>query len=110
MALIVSGKLIATDQEGYLLNLSDWNESVAQAIAAQEPLELTPNHWEVIRFMRNFYQQYQTTPAMRVLVKAIAAALGEEKGNSIYLHRLFPKGFAKQVTKIAGLPKPVRCI
>ena len=45
-----------------------------------------------------------------MLVKAMASKFGEEKGNSRYLYRLFPKGPAKQATKIAGLPKPVKCI
>ena len=110
MALIVADKIIATDTEGYLLQLSAWNEAVAQAIAAQEQLVLTASHWEVIWFMRNFYQEYQTIPAMRVLVQAIAESLGEEQGNSMYLYQLFPKGPAKQASKISGLPKPVRCI
>ena len=69
-----------------------------------------PRHWEVVRFVREFYLEFNTSPAIRMLVKAMANKFGEEKGNSRYLYRLFPKGPAKQATKIAGLPKPVKCI
>ncbi|WP_116327833.1 TusE/DsrC/DsvC family sulfur relay protein, partial [Klebsiella aerogenes] len=75
-----------------------------------EEIVLTEAHWEVVRFVRDFYQEFNTSPAIRMLVKAMAQKYGEEKGNSRYLYRLFPKGPAKQATKIAGLPKPVKCI
>ncbi|NQZ52475.1 MAG: TusE/DsrC/DsvC family sulfur relay protein, partial [Moritella sp.] len=54
--------------------------------------------------------EYNTSPAIRALVKAMAKKLGADKGNSIYLYKLFPKGPAKQATKIAGLPKPAKCL
>ncbi|WP_110457694.1 TusE/DsrC/DsvC family sulfur relay protein [Shewanella algidipiscicola] len=101
---------IETDAQGYLKNVNDWHEELAKVIAAGENIELTPAHWEVIHFVRNFYLEYNTSPAIRVLVKAIGQALGTEKGNSKYLYTLFPVGPAKQATKIAGLPKPAKCI
>lgn len=110
MSLIVQQKIIATDQEGFLLHLLDWNEDVANAIADEDNLYLTAEHWQIIYFLRDFYQQFQTTPQIRILVKALAQKFGQEKGNSVYLHQLFPGGPAKQASKIAGLPKPVRCI
>ncbi|OOF78425.1 sulfurtransferase TusE [Rodentibacter caecimuris] len=106
----VQGKPIKTDSSGYLTNLADWNEEVAKAIAQQENIELSPAHWEVIYFVRDFYQEYNTSPAIRMLVKAMAEKLGEDKGNSRYLQRLFPDGPAKQATKLAGLPKPAKCL
>lgn len=101
---------IATDKQGYLLDSNDWSEALAPVIALQENITLSESHWEVIHFVRDFYLEYNTSPAIRMLVKAMAKALGEDKGNSIYLYKLFPKGPAKQATKIAGLPKPARCI
>ena len=101
---------IATDKQGYLLDSNDWSEALAPVIAQQENITLSESHWEVIHFVRDFYLEYNTSPAIRMLVKAMAKALGEDKGNSIYLYKLFPKGPAKQATKIAGLPKPARCI
>ncbi|WP_312924452.1 sulfurtransferase TusE [Atlantibacter hermannii] len=99
-----------TDNDGYLKDSSQWSEGLAEVIAAQEGITLTADHWEVVRFVRDFYLEFNTSPAIRMLVKAMAKAFGEEKGNSRYLYRLFPKGPAKQATKIAGLPKPVKCI
>ena len=105
-----NGQEIATDKQGYLLDSSQWQKELAPFIAAQENIELTEAHWEVVMFVRDFYQEFDTSPAIRMLVKAMAKKLGEDKGNSKYLYKLFPKGPAKQATKIAGLPKPARCI
>jgi tRNA 2-thiouridine synthesizing protein E len=107
---IFDGREYATDKYDYLADFNQWSPSLAQHIAALEGIELTPAHWEVIQFVRDFYQTYDTSPAMRVLVKAIGQSLGADKANSIYLYRLFPKGPAKQATRIAGLPKPAKCI
>lgn len=103
-------KQIETDKQGYLLDSNDWCEDLAPIIAEQENITLSEQHWEVVHFVRDFYVEYNTSPAIRMLVKAMAQKLGEEKGNSMYLYKLFPKGPAKQATKIAGLPKPARCI
>lgn len=101
---------IETDKAGYLLQLSDWQPQLAYILAKQEDIELSDAHWEVVNFVRDFYLEFETSPAMRALVKAMAQKLGVEKGNSRYLFRLFPKGPAKQATKIAGLPKPAKCL
>ena len=100
----------ATDEFGYLKNLDDWSEALAIEIAKQDGLVLSEAHWEIIWFVRDFYQEYKTSPAIRMLVKALAQKFGEEKGSSRYLQRLFPEGPAKQATKIAGLPKPAKCL
>ena len=108
--LSFEGKEIETDNDGYLKESSQWSEALAVAIAEKEAVVLSPEHWEVVRFVREVYLEFNTSPAIRMLVKAMANKFGEEKGNSRYLYRLFPKGPAKQATKIAGLPKPVKCI
>lgn len=100
----------STDEFGYLKNLDDWSEALAIEIAKQDGLVLSEAHWEIIWFVRDFYQEYKTSPAIRMLVKALAQKFGEEKGSSRYLQRLFPEGPAKQATKIAGLPKPAKCL
>jgi len=92
------------------LKPNDWSEPLAEVLAADEAIVLTEAHWEVVRFVRAFYQEYKTSPAIRALVKAMEQKYGPEKGSSRYLYKLFPKGPAKQATKIAGLPKPVKCI
>ena len=110
MALEVNGKTYETDEEGYLSNLSEWTQEVAEALAKSENLEMTDSHWEVVNFLREYYDEYQIAPAVRVLTKAIGKKLGKDKGNSKYLYELFPYGPAKQACKIAGLPKPTGCV
>ncbi len=79
-------------------------------IAEGEGIELTEAHIEVVLFVREFYEEFNTSPAVRMLVKAMEKAHGPEKGNSKYLFKLFKQGPAKQATKIAGLPKPAKCL
>ena len=93
---IFEGNEIETDSEGYLKDTTLWSEAMATAIAEQEGIALSVEHWEVVRFVRDFYLEFNTSPAIRMLVKAMANKFGEEKGNSRYLYRLFPKGPAKQ--------------
>jgi len=108
--LIFNGQAIETEAQGYLKNINDWSPELAEVLANEEAITLTNEHWMVINFVRQFYQKFNTSPAIRMLVKALTQEFGEEKGNSRYLYRLFPKGPAKQASKIAGLPKPVKCI
>lgn len=108
--IIVNNKEIPTDDNGYLKNLSDWNLDVAKQIAQDLNLELNEERLEVVLFVRKFYEEYNTSPAIRALVKAMELEYGPEKGNSKYLYKLFPDGPALQATKIAGLPRPVKCI
>jgi tRNA 2-thiouridine synthesizing protein E len=108
--VLINNSPIPTDHEGYLKDYLDWEKSVAQRIAEKEKIKLMPEHWEVIYFLRDFYIEFNTSPAIRILVKAMSVRFGKEKGNSRYLHRLFPRGPAKQAAKIAGLPKPIKCI
>ncbi len=83
-ALRVDDRLVALDPEGYLKNLSDWSPEVAQALAAEEGLILTPEHWEVIEVLREFYRRYQLSPTMRPLVKAVAEFLGSNQTPTDY--------------------------
>jgi len=108
--ITVDGKAIPLDKHGYLANLQDWNTAVAQALAVAEQITMTEAHWEVVHFVRQFYVEFQTSPAIRILVKAMAQQFGPEKGNSKYLFMLFPQGPAKQATRIAGLTKPAKCL
>ncbi|MEH6568798.1 MAG: TusE/DsrC/DsvC family sulfur relay protein [Halioglobus sp.] len=98
------------DQEGFLLRLRDWNPAVAQHIATGEGIMLTEQHWEILKLLRQYYEKFDSSPAMRPLVKYCAMELGKDKGKSIYLLRLFPESPAKIGCKIAGLPKPDNCL
>ncbi|GLX91788.1 sulfurtransferase [Pseudomonas fragi] len=109
-ALTLKGKTIELDKEGYLVDLDDWSEDVAQALAAQAGIELSPEHWEILTLLRGFYQEFELSPATRPLIKYTALKLGADKGNSLHLNRLFNGTPAKLAAKLAGLPKPTNCL
>ncbi len=98
------------DEEGFLLNLNDWNKEIAVEMAKNDNIDLSDEHWGVINFLRDYFEEYQIAPAVRVLTKAIAKKMGKDKGNSKYLYSLFPYGPGKQGCRFAGLPKPTGCI
>ena len=106
----VNGTAVEVDEEGYLEDLSSWTPEIGAEMAKLDDCPLSDNHWEVINFLREYYDEYQIAPAVRVLTKAIGKKLGKDKGNSKYLYELFPYGPAKQACKYAGLPKPTGCV
>ncbi|WP_428821167.1 TusE/DsrC/DsvC family sulfur relay protein [Microbulbifer sp. MCCC 1A16149] len=109
-SFVIEGREIPLDKEGFLRNLEDWSPEVARALAVQEGIELTDDHWDVIHLLQQFYKEFELSPAMRPLVKYIGQHLGPDKGRSIFLMQLFPPSPAKIGSKIAGLPKPTNCL
>ncbi|WP_299734311.1 TusE/DsrC/DsvC family sulfur relay protein [uncultured Endozoicomonas sp.] len=100
---------LTLDKDGFLANLEDWNHDVAEQLAQLEGLTLTEAHWEIINATREFYQQYDMAPNQRPFVKHIEKCFGKEKGNSLYLLKLFPESPARVASRIAGLPRPTNC-
>tara|TARA_B100001250_G_scaffold171394_1_gene147595 strand:- start:171 stop:485 length:315 start_codon:yes stop_codon:yes gene_type:complete len=103
-------RILDLDKDGYLNNLSDWDEDAALQIAKREEIKLTHAHWEIIKLLRKFYKRQQVSPATRALINLIKRELGPQKGRSVYLMKLFRGTPAKTVSKISGLPKPDNCI
>ena len=100
----VNGKQYTVDEDGFLENPEIWNEVVACDFASTEGVaDLTPEHWKVIHYLRNYYLQYGIAPMIRKLCKETGFKL-----NRIY--ELFPSGPAKGACKLAGLPKPTGCV
>ncbi len=98
------GRDIATDSEGYLVDLNDWSEAFAQALAQQEGLLLTDAHWEVIRFLRAYYLAHAVQPQVRVMIRHFTKVWDAERGSNHHLHDLFPRGGPqKQGNRLAGL-------
>ncbi|GMQ87134.1 MAG: hypothetical protein BMS9Abin08_0332 [Gammaproteobacteria bacterium] len=95
---------------GNLLDSSQWSEEVAEFMAKKEGVALTDEHWEVIRFLRQFYFKYGITPMVKLLKKHMAKQLGKEKSSEAHLYNLFPDGPSRQGSRIAGLPEPQGCI
>lgn len=107
--LSLEGQQIPLDEDLCLVDLNDWSEAVATALAAEEGLELTAAHWEILHLVRRFYQEFDLSPANRALVRYTRQQLGEEKGSSLYLNQLFAGRPARIATRLAGLPKPANC-
>jgi tRNA 2-thiouridine synthesizing protein E len=108
--LTVGPRTLELDKDGYLVDLNEWSPEVAEALAAAEALELTPDHWQVLELLRQFYAEFQLSPATRPLIKYTALKLGPEKGNSLHLNTLFNGTPAKLAAKLAGLPRPTNCL
>ena len=102
--LEIGDQEVLTDSEGYLVDPADWSEAFARAQAAAEDLELTAEHWEVIRYLRAHFAQHGIQASVRDMIKHFRKVWDRERGSSRYLHRLFPRGGPqKQGNRIAGL-------
>lgn len=99
-----AGRAIPTDSEGYLRDLRDWSEDFARALAREEKLALTAEHWEVIRFLRDYFHEHGVQAQVRVMIRHFTERWGAERGSNHYLHELFPIGGPqKQGNRLAGL-------
>jgi dissimilatory sulfite reductase related protein len=92
------------DAEGYLIEPGDWNEDVAQALANEENIQLNDDHWDVIRFMRDYFEEHQVIADARFSIKHLAGRVGRDAQKKLF--ELFPYGYVKQACKIAGMRRP----
>ncbi len=95
---------IEVDEDGFMDNPEEWNEDVALALASTEDVsELTEEHWKLVHYLRNYFQQYGIAPMIRKLCKETGFPLKK-------VYELFPSGPAKGACKVAGLAKPTGCV
>jgi tRNA 2-thiouridine synthesizing protein E len=95
---------IEVDEDGFMQEPDKWDERVALALASTEGVdELTDDHWKVVNYLRDYYQQFGVAPMIRKLCKQTGFKLKE-------IYELFPSGPAKGACKVAGLPKPTGCV
>lgn len=106
----VSVALPPCDNDGFLCDVNDWSMDVAELLATQEGITLTPAHVEILDQLRAFHQAFDHSPAMRPLCRYLKQQLGADKASSLYLLSLFPNSPAKLAAKIAGLPRPENCL
>jgi len=100
----VGGRKIETASEGYLLDRRQWSEDFARALAQKEGLVLTPQHWTVIRFLRDYESEHGVQAQVRVMIPHFTELWGPERGSNHALHDLFPRGGPqKQGNRLAGL-------
>lgn len=100
----MSTDLPERDAEGYLVDPSDWNDDVAKTLAEEEKIELNDDHWDVIRFMRDYFEEHQVIADARFVIKHLAERYGREAQKKLFV--LFPYGYVKQACKIAGMRRP----
>ena len=75
--------------------------------AGEEELNLTDEHWQVIKFIRKFYEDLGVQAPVRDMIKFFKKSWGKDRGNTRYLHDIFPKGGPqKQGNRLAGVRKP----
>lgn len=99
-----TGHVYQVDEDGFLEDPNIWSEQVASDFMGAEGItQLTENHWKVIRYLRNYYQQFGIAPMIRKLCKETGFKLNE-------IYEMFPSGPAKGACKLAGLPKPTGCV
>jgi TusE/DsrC/DsvC family sulfur relay protein len=100
-----NGEKLTVDEDGFLQEPAKWNHDVAQCFAKFENIEgeLTPDHWKVIDFLRDYYLKYNIAPPIRMIIKNTGFNLKR-------IYELFPSGPAKGACKLAGLPKPTGCV
>jgi len=102
--ILVDGHEIQTDSEGYLVDPGDWSESFARQQAKTEDLTLNQEHWEIIRFQRNWLEARGSQASVRDMIKHFRKLWGCDKGCNHYMHKLFPNGGPqKQGNRLAGL-------
>ena len=101
--LKVGDRMILLDEDGFLDSAADWNEEVAEVLAVSEEVELTPEHWDIINYLRDYYAEFGVAPMVRKMLK-------DTKKSQKEIYNLFPSGPGKGACKIAGLPKPTGCV
>jgi len=103
-SMMINGREVLTDSEGYLVDPGDWSEEFVRQQAKSENLELNSEHWEIIRFQRNWYATHGKQATVRDMIKQFRVLWDKDRGSNHYLHQLFPRGGPqKQGNRLAGL-------
>jgi tRNA 2-thiouridine synthesizing protein E len=97
-----AGQSVEVNDEGYMVDPSQWSKEIAAEIAKEEGIELTDKHYEVLEFLRNANEKGETLTIRRVGKSGIVDIKG--------LYQLFPGGPLKFSSKFAGIPKPSSCV
>jgi TusE/DsrC/DsvC family sulfur relay protein len=106
----VDGKIIELSEAGWLLNLDEWSEGLAQEIAKNEKIpELTDEHWDIINLAREYFVENGVVAEPRLFSKLMKKKFGADRSSQKYIYSLFPTGLIKCANKIAGLPRPKGC-
>lgn len=100
----IEGKTFEVDGDGFLANPEIWNDEVAELIAKYDGIEeMTDKHWDVVKIIRENFEEKGMAPMIRVICKKSGLKLRE-------IYQLFPLGPARGACRVAGLPKPDGCV
>jgi dissimilatory sulfite reductase related protein len=100
----LEGNELEVDEDGFIVDPTKWNEQIALGLAKTEGVEaLSEKHWQLVNYLRKYYQEFGIAPMIRKLCKETGFKLNE-------VYELFPSGPAKGACKVAGLPKPTGCV
>ncbi|MEW5767838.1 MAG: TusE/DsrC/DsvC family sulfur relay protein [bacterium] len=105
MDIALKGKSYRIDDDGYLQDPKTWDKEIAHCIAQREGVEMKDFHWEMIGFLREYYEQYTGVPPVKKLMRVMQQRNGEGKWDNRYLKELYPAGPSRKLCRIAGLPK-----
>jgi len=97
-----AGQCVRCNDQGYLLDIGEWNKEVAMEIAKEEEINLTEKHWQIIDFLQDQCRK-EIPLTIRKIGKSGVTNIKE-------FYQLFPNGPLKKASRIAGIPKPVSCI
>jgi TusE/DsrC/DsvC family sulfur relay protein len=97
-------KIPDRDVEGYLVDPGDWNEAVAEALGREAGIALEGDHWEVIRFMRAYYEERQIAADARFVIRHLESRYPGAGRRRLF--ELFPYGYVGQACKVAGMKRP----
>jgi len=110
MEAVVDGKTIQLSEAGWLENLDEWSEGLAEVVAKNEQIpELTEEHWNIINLAREYFHDNGSVCEPRAFTKLMKAKYGRDKSDQKYIYSLFPQGLIKCANKVAGLPRPKGC-
>jgi tRNA 2-thiouridine synthesizing protein E len=101
----VDGVTVMLDEECFLQNPDVWNEKVAEWLARELEgvQQMTPDHWKVVKYLREYWETYGVCPPIKMLLKETGFTLEQ-------IYQLFPSGPANGACKVAGAPKPTGCV
>ncbi|MFT6406944.1 MAG: tRNA 2-thiouridine synthesizing protein E [Arenicella sp.] len=103
------GQQYATDAQGFLKRRLSWSPGLGKQMAKIDGVTLSDEHWLIIHYFREYYEDYNIPPPMRIVIRVFKKTFGDENANSRYLLTLFPEGATKAASKFGGLPKPKNC-
>jgi TusE/DsrC/DsvC family sulfur relay protein len=102
MEKIIAGKTVAVNEEGYLVNFSQWDKTIGEELAKESNINLTPTHWNLINYLQGEYKKESPLTIRKISKSGVVDIKG--------LYQLFPTAPLKTASKIAGIPKPASCI